>query len=222
MNGRSGSNSYANYSLFGKNKDPNATCAVSSSPLEMCLVDTMDRKFQHGGIANQYGPRSQKCQSYMAQRCAEKWDGFCEYAYAANNEISPNTLQQRSWEGNLGLTGELTTGQQILQNTAERKYCTFPTCSPRCEKFDPTDPDSPTITFFDNTNTLGGNCVPICRVDPATVDSDPVMDRLLYNPTVAATTLINICNTSKREGTDLSGTKLGRFCELYHENMNRF
>jgi hypothetical protein len=43
------------------------------------------------------------------------------------------------------------------------------------------------------------------------------MDRCLQNPTAAAPVLINICNTAKRNGTDLSGTKLGAVCQRYDQ-----
>ena len=210
-------NSYANISSFG-----NRTYQGGDDPLTFCLQETMDSKFQHGGIANIYGPRSQQCQAFMAERCAKKWDGFCEYAFREqrsnpNNLPQPNMIQQ-SWQNTSGLGQiSLDTGGQLLQNAAQRKYCTFANCTPRSEPFDPTNPSGARITVYDNMD--GRGCLPVCQADPATVDADPLMQRMLLNPVAAAPTLINICNTSRRNGVDLEGTQLGSLCKGYHANM---
>jgi hypothetical protein len=56
-------------------------------------------------------------------------------------------------------------------------------------------------------------------VDPKTIDSDPVMDKLLARPIIGINILTNIYNTMKRYGTlaQLKGTKLGNFY-----NHNRY
>lgn len=215
---------YANIQNFGNSKS--MPCAGKNHPLTMCMSDTMDKQFLNGGIGALYGPRSQPCQAYMAERCANEWDGFCEYFYREhgpggtwpNNQEWPN-LQPRYWEVRYGLNQNLTTGEQLLRNTAERKYCTYENCKAHCEPFNPLDPDSPSITFYRDANGNNSSCIPICNVNPATIDSDPVMDRMLKNPRAAAGTIINICNTAQRTGTDLSGTKLGKVCETYQQIM---
>lgn len=216
-------NGYRQISNFGNQQPP---CAGANDPLTYCLQDSMDKSFQHGSIGHLYGPRSKKCQLYMAQRCAENWDGFCEYYYQTNGKNSkeptyrpwPNAAQTQS-----GLASPvLTAGDQLLQNVAERKYCTYgPKCPKKCEPFDPTVPNSPQLFYYDNCDSCEPDCTPICRVNPASVDSDPVMNRLLANPEVAPSTVINICNTAAREGTNLSGTKLGKVCDAYFHNINQ-
>ena len=213
--------SYRSISKFGNQQPP---CGGTNDPLTVCLTDTSDHKFQQGSIGNLYGPRSRRCQLYMAQRCAEKWDGFCEYFYQVNGE-NGQWPDNRKWPDmattQSGLaTGGLTTGDQLLNNTAERKYCSYGSkCKLSCEPFDPTNPDSPKIFYHDQCNNCAADCVPVCRVNPQDIDNDPVMNRLLANPTVAPTTMINICNTSRREGTNLEGTKIGTFCNRYFQNM---
>jgi hypothetical protein len=201
--------SYQQYATFGKapigSSDPN-------QPLTMCLQDTMDVKFHNGGIGNLYGPRSQRCQLYMSERCAKKWDGFCEYFYRSHqspsqwpdNQQWPNTVSPWSY----GVA--LSTGDQLLQNAAERKYCKYVNCAPKSELFNPTNPAGPSITYYESSTN--DPCIPVCRVNPSSVDEDPVMERLLENPRAGGPVLINICNTAKREGTNLKGTKLGRMC----------
>jgi hypothetical protein len=158
----------------------------------------------------------------MSQRCAENWDGFCEYFYREhgregtwpNNRQWPNTIH-RQWENELGLPTQLTVGEQLLRNTAEKKYCSYLNCEPVCEPFDPNNPDSPSITYYK------GHCIPTCSVDTSAIDDDPVMNRMLENPRAAAGTLINICNTARNNKKDLSGTKIGGVCERYLQNYNK-
>jgi hypothetical protein len=213
-------NGYSQISNFGNHQPP---CAGSNDPLTYCLQDSMDVSFQHGSTGQHYGPRSKKCQLYMAQRCAENWDGFCEYFYQEhgrngtwpNNQLWPNMGQSSS-----GLAMPMmTTGEQLLQNTAERKYCTYgPNCVKRSEPFDPMIPNSPQLFYYDSPES---SCTPICRVNPAEIENDPVMNHLIVNPEIAPNTLINICNTSAREGTNLSGTRIGKLCDNYFQNINQ-
>lgn len=213
--------SYRQLSNFGNPIDQR-----SNDPLTYCLQDTMDKSFQHGGTARLYGPRSQKCQVYMAQRCAENWDGFCEYFYqthGVNGEWPNNRLWPNTATSNNGLSSEfLTTGDQLLSNTAEQKYCKYSSnCPKTCEPFDPLNPDSPMITFYNKCDNSSQSCFSECNVDPKTIDSDPVMNKLLQRPQVAGNVLINICNTASRTGTDLSGTKIGAVCNNYFNNVNQ-
>ena len=198
---------YANIRNFGS--------PTNSEPLTVCLADTMDKSFQNGSIGHLFGPRSKRCQAYMTEKCADKWDGYCEYFVQQNGPNAPwpqnipwPNIQQRPWETQLGLPTLLTSGEQMLKGAAERRFCTYPTCQPTCEPFDPTNPNSQRVKYYPN------ECIPVCRVDPNTIDQDPLMDRMIANPTVTGGTLINICNTAKRDGTDLSGTKIGAFCEF--------
>jgi hypothetical protein len=213
---------YANYANVGQSGAQPVT--GSNDPLTYCLVDTMDKQFQHGSIANLYGPRSQNCQLYMADRCAAKWDGFCEYYYRVhgsndgqwpNNQYWPDTVQPSRADG---VNVPLPLGRQLLRNAGERRFCEFPTCDEKTELFNPLDPHGPRIRYFVPRNGSGGSCIPVCRVNPATIDADPLMDRMMQDIPASGSTLINICNTAKREGTNLSGTRLGDLCARYYVN----
>lgn len=189
--------------------------------LAMCLSDTLDRKFKYGGtVGANSGPYDPQCQSFMAQRCAEKWDGFCEYYYQQYGPNGPSMNRNawpspvwRPWEEKYGLNLNLTLGEQLLRDTAERKYCKMTNCSTTTQPLDPTNPNSVKVTSY--TDYTG--CTPVCTVNPATIDSDPVMNRILANPTAAAGTVINICNTSRNQNINLRGTRLGEVCDRYHE-----
>ncbi len=215
--------SYMSMSRFGNMQNSPSS---SDSPLTFCLSDSMDSKFQHGSTAVEYGPRSANCQNFMAERCANKWDGFCEYFYVEhsknknwpNNRIWPNMGSPNQWLNKGAST--LTIGEQLLRDAGERKYCTYPTCTPKRAPFDPMNPQSPMVTTYQNVNGGLDGCVPVCRVDPKTVDGDVLMDRMLANPMVAGSTLINICNTTAREGINLAGTKIGALCANYNQVTN--
>lgn len=209
--------SYSTISKFGQNQ---AQCYGTNDPLTYCLQDNMDKNFHHSPNGSAYGPRSKQCQVYMAQRCANNWDGFCEYFYQSHG-TSGSWPDNQKWP-NTGTVNKqnipefLTTGEQLLQNTAERKYCSFENCNEKQEPFDPLVVNSPTITYYQS----GPGCVQTCKVNPREIDNDPVMNRILMDPMVGGSTLINICNTSKNQGINLSGTKVGQFCDAYFANFN--
>jgi hypothetical protein len=124
--------------------------------------------------------------------------------------VQPNTLQSRDWEP-CGLKTSLSTGQQLLENVGEKKYCKYVNCQPKKELFNPLDPNSPYITMWNEPSGFGDNCIPVCGIeDPSTIDQDPVMNRMLANPEVAPSTLIKIC---QGDTSYLNGTKIGRFCQ---------
>jgi hypothetical protein len=191
-------------------------------PIAMCLSQGLDRKFSYGGAAgNLTGPQSAQCQNMFADRCAKEWDGFCEYYYQeygkngknGNNRIWPNVVS-RQWEAKYNIPSYATLGDHLLRNTAERKYCTYVNCSPQMAPFNPLDPNSP---FISTNKTIGvSGCVPLCsNINPKTIDSDPVMNRMLENPEPVLPTLVNICNTARQQKINLKGTKLGNVCENF-------
>jgi hypothetical protein len=212
---------YMNYAQFG-NLSSDAESA--SNPLTYCLVDSMDKDFNHAPNGVLYGPRSQNCQLYMADRCADKWDGFCEYYYQ-KHQSRGNWPENQSWPNTVQFDGfqlqNNTLGNQLLLNTAEKRFCEYPTCVPKQESFDPMNPNAPKITYYTNPTDSSSGCIPVCRVNPSSIDKDPVMNRMLANPSAAAPIMINICNTAKREGIDLSGTKIGKVCRRYHQQMSQ-
>jgi hypothetical protein len=150
----------------------------------------------------------------MAERCAKNWDGFCSYYYDHNQtQQYPNTVQ--NYKSNEIIQRGLVVGETLLTNSAQRRFCQFPGCVKVEEPFDPNVANSPLIYHYNS------NCVPVCSVDPKTIDSDPLMNRCLANPNVALDTLVNICNTSKRMGVNLNGTKIGNFCNKLNTNQVR-
>lgn len=220
-------NTYMPIKQFGASNQPPCS-GTGNDPLQYCLTESSDGKFFAGGIGNLFGPRSQRCIDYMGQRCGKNWDGYCQYYYENNSDTNswpnqrawPNTSEPLAWQNDFGLNPTLTTGEQLLQNAARNRFCKMVNCQPRYEPFNPTNPDSVSIVYYETLNGCGQECVPVCNnFDPATLDNDPVMNRMLENPKAAASTLINMCNSAKRDGIDISGTKLGKVCDAYQQNV---
>lgn len=182
----------------------------NNHPLTYCLGDNISQRFNHGENADIYGQNSKPCQAYLSERCAKNWDGVCEYAYSphTNEEYNIRANPISFNEGNKTPQG-LNSGEILLLNTAQKKYLwKMFNCESFTEPFDPMVPTSPLITTW-----RGTNCIPMYAVDPHTIDTDPVMDRLLSKPFIAQNLFINIRNTMLRRGDFylLKGTKLGRF-----------
>lgn len=198
---------YARISNFGNINTP------VDDPITYSLTQTMDKDFVHPPIGYTYGPANQNSQLYMAERCAKNWDGYCTY-YAINNPTKsfPNTVSP--WLGQEQVANGLTMGETLVGNAAERRFCDFSTCKKVCEPFDPTVANSPMVCYYD-TDEGTNPCIPVCSVDPKTIDDDVVMNMCLQKPERCFSTMANICNNAQRNGVNLDGTKLGGWCKAY-------
>lgn len=201
---------YAQLSHFG-NSAVNALPVWNNDPLTYCIGSNASQAFNHGSNASTYGQNSPQCQVFMAQRCAQGWDGVCEFAStkAANPDFTQ--VADTMFAGNKEIVG-LTAGEVLLRNTAQEKFrVNMLNCTLKTEPFDPINPTSPYIAKW-----VGQNCVPQYAVDPFKIDQDIVMHKILDNPKIAMQMLTNIAITMKRQGTFhlLRGTRLGSFYGL--------
>lgn len=201
---------YKRLVLFG-DSPVNVLPVYNNDPLTYCIGNNASQRFNHGSHAVTYGQNSNSCQVYLANRCAQNWDGVCEYAAsnAANEEYTH--AADTMFAGNHQTIG-LTPGEILLKNTAESRFrIGMLNCELKTEPFDPVNPSSPYISYY-----VGQNCVPMYAVDPKTIDKDVVMNKILDNPKIAKQLLINIKNTMTRQGTFhlLKGTRLGNFYRL--------
>lgn len=174
------------------------------SPLSYCIRSDLDNEFSHGAISESIcSPYGRNCQSYMSDYCAAKWDGICENLSKDRNINYPNSIDINNSSSNL------TAGEILISNTASRKYLKSVgnSCELKSEPFDPTVASSPLIHYW------VGDCEPEYRVDPKTIDSDPVMNKILDNPRIAWTLLVNIYRNCKRRRdiNSLRGTRLYKF-----------
>jgi hypothetical protein len=202
--------SYRSIGTFG----PGVSTAPLTSPLSYCLMDSIDTSFNHGQDITINGPQSKKCQMFMSDHCAEKWDGACEYAFNNRNKQLPNMLQSCDADDESCING-LTEGQLLLKNTAMKKYliAMSDNCQIKYEPFDPLTYSSPMVTYWDSGSQCRGSCIPIYGVDPSNIDDDRVMNLILRDPKIAINILLNIYNTAVRQKTinNLKGTKIYAF-----------
>ena len=109
------------YSKFGPS---NPLTKQDVDPVDQCVGNTW---FTKSGIP---GARMQKdfCPRFMAQRCANNWDEYCEaYLLTSNTDMAGNNFVNK----------------EFLTLTAAKKYCRINTdlpgshCSLKCESFMP-------------------------------------------------------------------------------------
>ena len=206
-------NTYKSVSDFGSN-----AYSPVNNPLTYCMNDTMDKSFLHGGYSDTLGQHSKSCQLFMSEYCSDKWDEFCDLASRNTNIQYPNNAEGCTNAGDIACRG-MTAGEALIHNTAARKYLVkMHNAHKKYQPFDPTVPTSPMISYWVSDNCSYSNAgVPEYAVDPAKIDSDVVMDKILAKPIIAMNILINIYNTMKRHGTlgGLKGTKIGKFYDMH-------
>jgi hypothetical protein len=208
---------YSNYSSisnFGSNVN-----VPNNNPLTYCMEDSVDMRFAHSGSnIDIYGPNSKPCQLFMSSYCSDSWDEFCEIA-SKNTSVSFPDQMQGCDSGSLIACQGLTAGEALIHNTASRKYLlNMHGAHKKFEPFDPMVANSPMISYWVPDDCSYSNYgVPEYAVDPASIDNDPVMNKILNKPIIAMNILINIYNTMKRYGTlsKLKGTQLGQYYSLH-------
>lgn len=191
---------------------------ASKDPVGYCLFDDVDTQFDSGVLGGKiYGPYSPNCQLMMADRCAKKWDKYCEVVFGDKELKYPNVADVFAdpiVPGVQNVNGSLlTAGQQLLKTSAQRRFCDFRNCNPTKFSFEPTDPTSPILTQYD---PVSSGCVPVCnKFDVSTIDNDIIMNKCMQDPIACNDVLQNVCNTAKRTNRDLGNTRLGQFCRKY-------
>jgi len=207
-------NRYQPISTFGSIKQQN-----DNDVLTYLMTYTTDSSYLNPPNGAVYSPFNRNSQEYMSSRCSKAWDPFCEYYYQNNNQtIDPNgnwyPAIGPAYDCNMGngqTVPSVSAGKGLLGNSLFKRFCTVPSCNQHCEPFDPTVAGSPMVCW--NTGCAdGGDCVPVCMVDPKTIDNDPLMNKALMDPAPCMGVITNICNNAANMGIDLSGTKIGRVC----------
>jgi hypothetical protein len=223
---------YASIGSFGP---PVSQMTPMNNPLSYCAVTQLEAGFNH--TLNQFaGPNSAQCQAFMPMYCANKWDGVCEFLSHDTQRGGFANFQQRcntpagSAISSVGLGNATSKGQVLIRNTAAEKYLKSMSgnCRREYEPFDPTVAGSPLIGKWvsaggacgttANCNYTNG-CFPIYGVDPATIDDDPVMNKIIANPIIALDILVNIYNNAVRSG-DIEGLKNTKLYKQVFSNVD--
>lgn len=216
------------------------TPSPMSDPLTYCAVSQLDSSFNHPSTGRLNGPYSGNCQAFMAQRCAGGWDSVCEYKSQDTNRHYPNMVSECNSPLSGGCIGPgwgsgMTSGDNLVAGTATEKYMVAMSdhCVRKYEPFDPTVQASPLISKWvpsgdscanGECGSHGGTCVAIFDVDPATIDNDPVMNKVLAKPWIWLTGLLSIYNNRMRKGNihELKNTRLYKhvFSQKWFHQVN--
>jgi len=198
---------YRNIRYFGAS----AGDSEINNPISYCMNSEVTNGFLHGSSSNNVELDSPNCQHFMAQYCAQGWDPYCEAASMRTEVFPQNELLYSS---QTPLIYRPSTGEMLLRNTLAKKYLAGVQNGKLVyEPFDATVATSPMLEKWVRN---GGTPIFIYDVDPSTIDSCPIMNRILANPNIANDILQSIYNTRKQNGNLnlLKNTFLGTFYEL--------
>lgn len=204
------SNNYTRIGEFGEDLQVNLNKGLS-----LCLMDNgPDTRSSWGPtVGNRLGPASDGCQAFMAEYCANGWDEYCDIYYTKNNlddtKYFPNNFAPRSEFCSPSL------GDTLLQNAAQLRYFNLPCNRTYQEPLDYTDASSPMITKFIDRRDMTQASLNPRTVNSRSIDSDPLMRRMLANPNVVEQELKAIYTLSRNprlrgSDTDIRKTKTGK------------
>jgi hypothetical protein len=123
-------------------------------------------------------PSSEGCQYYMAERCSNDWDGICDQYYIENtfntNRGFPNTTAILPFfkSADLGTTLLINSATiRFFDNIGDVWY----------EPLNPMDSDTPMIKKYKRPLLGYQRLVLSNRINSNTIDSDPIIQRLLLS-----------------------------------------
>lgn len=185
---------YAKIIDFGKAMNKQVESPLNpSNPLTYCMFPTLNSQFIHGSTSSGllYDTNNASCTNFMAQRCEEQWDGFCDAYQMVNvDNYWPNTASIDSQAFELAqffLQNRPSVGDNLVRNTVYRRFLQLPKEVPSTQPFDPTVASSPTIEIYNNTVTSSSV---LKNLD--NVDQDPYIQKMMDNPKVCFDVLSRI------------------------------
>lgn len=189
--------SYRTYNDFGFSTSAN-------DPLTYLLNTSIGSSFIIGHQDKDVGKGTKHYRDYFSDRCALTWDGVCQAATMDTDRGVPvNKGDYQAITFN-----NLSQGDLLLRDIAEKKYlrAVSTNSTPVVTQYDLLVPTSPFVSSFNR-------CTKRYGVDPDTIDTDPVMDKLIDHPEISPSVLLQIFRSMTSDGTisTLNNTKLGRF-----------
>lgn len=144
----------------------------AANPLTYCLFPSLGSQFQHGSststlLNTTYNP---SCEYYMAERCSNTWDGFCDaYKQINLDTYWPNvgvidgtayTMAQTFLKNNRPTVGDI-----LVRNAVNIKFLEYPYMTRSRQQFDPNTANSPDFTMYSNYTTSPSFLKKIVNVD---------------------------------------------------------
>lgn len=231
-------NDYRSIAQFGKINN------ISTDPLTYCLPDGLNSQFLHGATGKIFGKYNRHCAEFMSERCSDKWDDICEAASTNNNANYPDMSQKEVNCARLTQGEILVRDTAYKKYRMGAKNCAYQ-CEPFdptvadsplvCYETDTACSVGDSRTSICAVlNTQGkilekGVCVAdgssatclreygITPAQAASLDKDPVMNKLIDDPYIAPLLLQRIYGTMKQRGT-LALLRNTRLAALYRVN----
>lgn len=219
---------YAQLWNLGHHLNPKVMNPVDpANPLTYSIVPTFNSMFLHGGGISTLNNRtwSRAAQNYMAEYCAGgtdasnpqcPWDGFCEaYRLLNTDTVWANSavVDTQAYTTTLRfLDYTPTQGEQLVHNAAERRFLRFVSTTMYEEPFDYTVANSPKVRYYSHLY-VPGPCVVQNLTDPAAVEADSVVRKMLEFPSACLDVLVRIylAYTRRQDGLRLEGTSLEHY-----------
>lgn len=167
-----------------------------------------------GPLARRYGPNTEESQTYMAQKCAENWDGACEFLSRNNDTNHPNVGKINSVLFKSAQPEDMTVGDYLVDNAATRRFCNMDSCAMTETLYNELDPTSPLVKQYGPS--INKRCLPVCSV-PENPDEDTVLNKVLLQPYKHLDLLLNLYWNTRNQNkmSSLTNTKIGKIFHLF-------
>jgi hypothetical protein len=178
---------YTKFIDFGKKlNDSIKNPENAANPLTYCMFPTLNSQFFHGSLSGGllYTNQNANCLNYMADRCSEKWDDYCEAFMDLNKDsYQPNTaaIDPTAYLNAKNFLGiQTTVGQDLLRNSSYRKFICVPNITAHIEPFDYSVANSP--KFYNYSSYVTGYSQLKNLDNKYQVNNDPLVQKMLAHP----------------------------------------
>lgn len=229
---------YARASSLGYQINENVRNPVDpSNPLTYSILPTYNTNFLHGaGIATMNNRTwSRNVQNFMAEYCAGgnelsnkdcPWDGFCEAYKLVNTDTvwgNSAVIDTQAYTYTMKFLGYTPTqGEQLVHNSAERRFLNFYTTTSYQEPFDYTVANSPMVRYYSHLSSPG-TCVIQNLDDPVKVENDSVVQQMLQHavPCADVLTRIYLAYRSQDPRLSIQGTSLEKYLVTHADTLEK-
>jgi hypothetical protein len=198
---------YIKYQKFAPTLSP----VLETDPIGSSLYSDIDSYFDIGPSAKLYGPQSESSQLYMAQKCSEKWDGSCEFLSNNIEAMKDNRAKIASPQFSACNTLNSTVGDTLVDNAAQRKFCSLGQCNRTIQKYNPLDPNSPDVITYE----CGDNNIICLPPSPKNSDSNVLLNKVLNKPDKHLDLLLNMYRNVGKDKTTYTGTRIGKVFDVF-------
>jgi hypothetical protein len=189
---------------------------LRTDPIGFSIYRDIDSFFDEGSLARTFGPKNKTSQLYMAEKCSKNWDGACELL-SRNNETSVVNLGKvDSPVFKTPETSNMSIGDFLIENSAQRRFCNLDTCSIDEELYNINDPTSPLV------KEIGGNsCIPVCT-PPQDPDKDILLNKILNQPHKHIDLLLNMYHNCKNNRESYKNTRIDKIFNLFELYFSKY